>query len=96
MSTFTEMVSHIHSTVMRVDNANLDFSDSKDPRNLDPDDEGLDELSMAARQLEEAAHGLQNSVSDERRRRSRVLDSMTPLEFQTWEKQLEIEVARNS
>lgn len=57
-----------------------------DPRGLDPDDELLTDMLMAASGLERAAETLRLAVSEEMRDRSSRLDNMTEEEYEAWEK----------
>lgn len=85
MSLFDKEIRAVRHLMMQVENADIDWS-SDDPRNLDPDDDALDEMFVVTGHLEEAAESLHLAVGAEITRRAAVLDAMSEKEYEAWEK----------
>lgn len=74
--------------LMGLENSQFSVFDD-DPRNIDPDDDALAELSGAIYALEEVADSLREGLSKEIRRRHAIVDQMDDVEFAKWEKEIE-------
>lgn len=69
--------------------SNCEFKlDEYDPRNIDPDDDALDEIRWFVYRLEEAVDNLREAVSKEGRRREEILDNMDPEDLEQWEAEI--------